>query len=91
MIVDLIHYSNYLPLASVFPALIAFGVKEFATVNKIFTVLNIGVICFVVIAGLTQADLHNWNLTPEEIVNISIAKWVSNLRRGTGDYSIVLQ
>uniref|UniRef100_H2ZMR5 Cationic amino acid transporter C-terminal domain-containing protein n=1 Tax=Ciona savignyi TaxID=51511 RepID=H2ZMR5_CIOSA len=48
-------------------ALIAFGVKEFALVNKVFTVLNIGVILFVVIAGLTQADIHNWNWTTDEI------------------------
>ncbi|CAK8685536.1 unnamed protein product [Clavelina lepadiformis] len=52
-------------------ALIAFGVKEFATVNKIFTVLNIGVILFVIIAGLTKADVHNWAWTPEEIAALS--------------------
>ena len=50
-------------------ALIAFGVKEFATVNKIFTVLNVFVIIFVIIAGLTKADFHNWSWSPEEIYN----------------------
>jgi len=48
-------------------ALIAFGVKEFAFVNKIFTVLNVFVILFVVIAGYTKADIHNWSWTEEEI------------------------
>jgi len=47
--------------------LIAFGVKEFALVNKIFTCLNVCVILFVVILGYTTADLHNWQWTPEEI------------------------
>ena len=55
-----------------FLALIAFGVKEFATVNKIFTVLNVFVILFVIIAGLTVADIHNWYWTPEEIYNYSL-------------------
>ncbi|XP_002129428.2 high affinity cationic amino acid transporter 1-like [Ciona intestinalis] len=54
-------------IVMILTALIAFGVKEFAMVNKIFTVLNIGVILFVVIAGMTQADLHNWAWTFEEI------------------------
>nr|XP_039248317.1 high affinity cationic amino acid transporter 1-like [Styela clava] len=53
-------------------ALIAFGVKEFAVVNKIFTVLNICVIIFVVIAGLTHANLEYWNLTPDQIYNMTI-------------------
>ena len=51
-------------------ALIAFGVREFATVNKIFTVLNICVILFVIILGLTQANPENWALTPERIHEI---------------------
>ena len=44
--------------------------REFAFVNKVFTVLNIVVILFVVIAGLTKADLHNWALTPEDIQSL---------------------
>lgn len=48
--------------------LIAFGVKEFAIVNKIFTCLNVLVILFVVITGLTVADIHNWQWTEEEII-----------------------
>ncbi len=47
--------------------LIAFGVKEFAIVNKIFTCLNVLVILFVVITGLTVADIHNWQWTEKEI------------------------
>uniref|UniRef100_F7A6E1 Cationic amino acid transporter C-terminal domain-containing protein n=1 Tax=Ciona intestinalis TaxID=7719 RepID=F7A6E1_CIOIN len=52
-------------IVMILTALIAFGVKEFAMVNKIFTVLNIGVILFVVIAGMTKADFHNWAWTFE--------------------------
>jgi len=71
----------------VLTALIAFGVKEFATVNKIFTVLNVFVIIFVIIAGLTKADLHNWGWTPEEIYNTtcSVAHTCSNMTTAVSD------
>merc|ERR1712002_1292454 len=49
--------------------LIAFGVKEFALVNKVFTFLNVCVIIFVIVAGFTQANLSNWQLSRTDIEN----------------------
>ena len=36
--------------------------RESSRFNNIFTLLNLGVVMFVVVAGLTQADTHNWRL-----------------------------
>ncbi|XP_078737288.1 cationic amino acid transporter 2-like isoform X2 [Lampetra fluviatilis] len=51
--------------------LLSFGVKESAWVNKIFTVVNVLVLCFVVVAGFVKGDIHNWAIVPEEITNIT--------------------
>ena len=64
-------------------ALIAFGAREFATVNKVFTVLNIGVIVFVIIAGLSKADIYNWAWTPEKI-----KEYLNNMSNVTQSYEI---
>ncbi|XP_051963006.1 high affinity cationic amino acid transporter 1b [Xyrauchen texanus] len=49
--------------------LLAFGVKESAMVNKVFTCVNVLVLMFVVVSGLIKGTLKNWNLIPEEILN----------------------
>ncbi|KAI4815083.1 hypothetical protein KUCAC02_005249 [Chaenocephalus aceratus] len=49
--------------------LLAFGVKESAMVNKVFTCVNVLVLLFVVISGLVKGDIKNWNLNPDEILN----------------------
>lgn len=38
------------------------GVKESTLLNKLFTVLNIVVIGFIVICGAIKADIANWNV-----------------------------
>lgn len=59
---------------SLFPlaGLLAFGVKESAFVNKIFTCINVLVLVFVVIAGLVKGDIQNWRVVPEDVLNASI-------------------
>ncbi|XP_077401988.1 high affinity cationic amino acid transporter 1 isoform X2 [Vanacampus margaritifer] len=49
--------------------LLAFGVKESAMVNKVFTCINMLVLCFMVISGLVKGSLKNWYLDPDEILH----------------------
>ncbi|XP_042634913.1 high affinity cationic amino acid transporter 1 isoform X1 [Catharus ustulatus] len=51
--------------------LLAFGVKESALVNKVFTCINVLVLGFVVISGFVKGTGKNWNLTEQDIYNIS--------------------
>lgn len=39
------------------------GVQESTRFNNIFTLLNIGVVAFVIITGFTKADLTNWKVS----------------------------
>ncbi|XP_053500479.1 high affinity cationic amino acid transporter 1 [Ictalurus furcatus] len=49
--------------------LLAFGVKESAMVNKIFTCVNVLVLLFMVVSSLVKGTLKNWQLNPDEILN----------------------
>ncbi|CAF1533610.1 unnamed protein product, partial [Didymodactylos carnosus] len=51
--------------------LLVLGIKESAILNNAFTFINLLVILIVIIAGLTKANFHNWNLSPKEIYNVS--------------------
>ncbi|XP_030648769.1 cationic amino acid transporter 2 [Chanos chanos] len=53
--------------------ILAFGVKESAIVNKIFTAINVLVLIFVIISGFIKGDLGNWQITEEEIINSTIS------------------
>lgn len=57
--------------------ILAFGVKESAIVNKIFTAVNIVVLVFVIIAGFIKGDLGNWQITEEDILNYTITAYVA--------------
>lgn len=51
--------------------MLAFGVKESATINKIFTGLNIVVLLFVAISGFIKGDIANWQISKEELMNFT--------------------
>ncbi|XP_056103368.1 cationic amino acid transporter 2 family protein [Rhinichthys klamathensis goyatoka] len=59
-------------LIMVLAGILAFGVKESAIVNKIFTAVNMVVLVFVIIAGFIKGDLGNWQITQEDILNYTI-------------------
>ncbi|KTF79596.1 hypothetical protein cypCar_00014606, partial [Cyprinus carpio] len=56
-------------LIMILSGLLAYGVKESTTVNKIFTSVNILVLVFVIIAGFIKGNLQNWFITEEIILN----------------------
>uniref|UniRef100_A0A4W5QNU1 Zgc:175280 n=1 Tax=Hucho hucho TaxID=62062 RepID=A0A4W5QNU1_9TELE len=51
--------------------ILAFGVKESAIVNKVFTAVNTVVLVFVIIAGFIKGDIDNWYISEDIILNIT--------------------
>ncbi|XP_055082876.1 cationic amino acid transporter 2 family protein [Periophthalmus magnuspinnatus] len=47
--------------------ILAFGVKESAIVNKIFTAVNVLVLLFVILSGFIKGDINNWYIGEEEL------------------------
>ncbi|KAM6983817.1 cationic amino acid transporter 2 [Tautogolabrus adspersus] len=49
--------------------ILAFGVKESAIVNKIFTAVNILVLLFVILSGVIKGDINNWYLSEDFLLD----------------------
>ncbi|XP_035518823.1 cationic amino acid transporter 2-like [Morone saxatilis] len=48
---------------------LAYGVKESAVLNTVFTAVNITVLVFIIISGFIKGDLNNWRISQETILN----------------------
>ncbi|KAF7643034.1 hypothetical protein LDENG_00246150, partial [Lucifuga dentata] len=49
--------------------ILAFGVKESAILNKVFTAVNILVLLFVILSGFIKGDINNWYISGDSILN----------------------
>uniref|UniRef100_A0A667X7D3 Solute carrier family 7 member 1 n=1 Tax=Myripristis murdjan TaxID=586833 RepID=A0A667X7D3_9TELE len=65
--------------------LLAFGVKESAMVNKVFTCINILVLLFMVVSGLVKGTLKNWQIDPEQILYANSTN-TSSFNLGVGGF-----
>lgn len=63
-----------------FLGLLTLGVKESAMVNKVFTCINVLVLCFIMVSGFVKGSVKNWQLKEEDFWNRSSPlcgnKWV---------------
>uniref|UniRef100_A0A3Q3WBQ2 Cationic amino acid transporter C-terminal domain-containing protein n=1 Tax=Mola mola TaxID=94237 RepID=A0A3Q3WBQ2_MOLML len=59
---------------------LAFGVKESTTINKIFTAVNVVVLLFVAISGFIKGDIANWYIRVSLLVLLCC--FCSNLTSG---------
>uniref|UniRef100_A0A7M4EZE5 Solute carrier family 7 member 1 n=1 Tax=Crocodylus porosus TaxID=8502 RepID=A0A7M4EZE5_CROPO len=63
--------------------LLTFGVRESALVNKVFTCINILVLCFVMVSGFVKGSIKNWQLSVEDIHNMTL---VNHTQYGVGGF-----
>ncbi|XP_047369315.1 cationic amino acid transporter 2 isoform X5 [Vespa velutina] len=78
------HFSSYpdffaFGITLMFSAALAFGAKESSTANNFFTLVNLFVVLFVIIAGSIKADVNNWKTRPPCTE--------TNCDRGTGGFA----
>ncbi|KOC60585.1 Low affinity cationic amino acid transporter 2 [Habropoda laboriosa] len=67
--IDVNHLSSYpdffaFGVTLIFSAALAFGAKESSVANNVFTLGNLFVVLFVIIAGSVKADINNWKTKP---------------------------
>ncbi|XP_043913329.1 cationic amino acid transporter 3-like [Protopterus annectens] len=64
---------------------LAFGVNESATVTKIFTLINLLVLSFVILSGFVKGDIKKWKLTKEDYWDSLANHSCSNISYSCGD------
>ncbi|CRK95797.1 CLUMA_CG009254, isoform A [Clunio marinus] len=60
---------------------LAFGLRKSAGINNILCILNLGIVVYVVVAVLFNADIRNWQIDPNEI-----PPQYNNSSAGTGGF-----
>ncbi|XP_072293893.1 cationic amino acid transporter 2-like [Eucyclogobius newberryi] len=66
--------------------LLAFGVKESTTINKIFTAVNVLVLLFVSISGFVKGDIANWQISKDTLLNYTTQNNYSTTTFGDGGF-----
>ncbi|CAH7278056.1 high affinity cationic amino acid transporter 1 [Phodopus roborovskii] len=69
--------------------LLTLGVKESAMVNKIFTCINVLVLCFIMVSGFVKGSIKNWQLKEEDFLNRSsplCGNNDTNVKHGEGGF-----
>nr|XP_033802496.1 cationic amino acid transporter 3 isoform X2 [Geotrypetes seraphini] len=67
-------------------ALLAFGVSESALINKIFTAVNLLVLCFIILASFVKGDIKNWCLKEKDYAKDIANSSVSFGQLGSGGF-----
>ncbi|XP_056251996.1 cationic amino acid transporter 2-like, partial [Seriola aureovittata] len=49
--------------------ILAYGVKESAVLNTVFTAVNVAILFFIIISGFIKGDINNWRISQETILN----------------------
>ncbi|CAG5874387.1 unnamed protein product, partial [Menidia menidia] len=66
--------------------ILAFGVKESAIVNKVFTAVNILVLLFVILTGFIKGDISNWYTNEETLLAGNYTFLNETSRYGSGGF-----
>ncbi|XP_063807814.1 high affinity cationic amino acid transporter 1 [Pseudophryne corroboree] len=70
----------------VLTALLTIGVKESALVSKIFTCVNVLVLCFVIVSGFVKGSIKNWQLSEDDLNGTNITHFDNNTNSSTWNY-----
>ncbi|XP_029703628.1 cationic amino acid transporter 2-like [Takifugu rubripes] len=73
-------------LILILSGVLAFGVKESTTINKIFTAVNILVLLFVAISGFIKGNLGNWEISKDELLNKTYSNATGTHKGGEGGF-----
>ncbi|KAM4560540.1 cationic amino acid transporter 2-like [Odontesthes bonariensis] len=69
--------------------ILAYGVKESAILNTIFTAINVAVLFFIIISGFIKGDINNWRIDEEAILNVTQQmKNFTDIQNQTVDFGI---
>ncbi|XP_068574415.1 cationic amino acid transporter 2-like isoform X2 [Cebidichthys violaceus] len=69
--------------------ILAFGAKESAVINTVFTGVNVVVLVFIIVAGFIKGDLNNWRISRESILNATLAmENITSTQNETVDFGV---